>query len=398
MPPRSQLPPASELPPRLEFPDPLRMLDGTRIETVQDWLTRRRPELQRLFRHYMYGQSPPPPPLEFRVESASSALGGKATLKLVTIEFVAPYGVPPIEVLLVLPARRSGPVPAFLGINFAGNHTLLADPAVPEARCHQLQVHPRAARGAAASSWNVEQIIDRGYALASFHTCDVKPDRPHAGEGVQRYFVPVGSDAPYDWAALRIWAWACSRVLDYLQADPDVDARRVAVVGHSRLGKAALLAGAFDERFALTIALQSGCGGAAPSRGSVGESVRQINQAFPHWFNAEFKTFNDEPARLPFDQHCLLALIAPRPLLLANAAEDTWANPVGQFEALRAAEPVYRLVRAGGLESEHMPAPGQLSAGSLGYFLRAGTHSMTTQDWAAFLDYADRNCVPRSWH
>lgn len=386
------LPTFEQLPLQPELPDPLRMLDGSSVSTAEEWFARRRPELLRLFEHYMYGYAPPAPPLEFRVELASSvALGGKATLKLVTIEFVRPDGVPPIEVLVALPNTRTGPVPAFLGINFGGNHTVLADPAVPEARCHQLEAHARAARGAAAQAWNVEQVIDRGYGFVTFHPCDVKPDRPRASEGIARYF-PAADERgrAYDWGALRIWAWAASRVLDYLQTDADIDARRCAIVGHSRMGKAALLACAFDRRFALALVLQAGCGGSAPSRSSVGESVAQINTGFPHWFNAEFKQFGAQPARLPFDQHCLAALVAPRPLLFANATEDSWANPPGQLAVLRAAEPVYRLLGAGGLPSEPQPAVGQRSAGKLDYFLRAGTHSMTAEDWAAFLRFADQ--------
>jgi len=389
---RSPLPDVSELPLRPELPDPLQMLDGSRISTREDWVARRQPELLRLFEHYMYGYAPAPPPLEFRVETApASALQGNATLKLVTIEIIEPEGVPPLELLLVLPRPAQAPVPVFVGINFAGNHTLLADPAVPEARCHQLEAHARAARGAAAGAWSVEQIIAHGYGFASFHTCDIKPDRSHPGEGIARYFSTRAQPDLYDWGALRVWAWAASRVVDYLETDPDVDARRIALVGHSRLGKAALVAGAFDPRIALTIALQSGCAGAAPSRSSVGESVRQITRGFPHWFNAEFEKFAAEPARLPFDQHCLAALVAPRPLLFANAIEDSWANPVGQFEVLRAAEPVYRLLGKSGLESERMPGVGELSSGPLGYFLRAGTHSMTAEDWSAFLRFADRH-------
>jgi hypothetical protein len=236
----------------------------------------------------------------------------------------------------------------------------------------------------------VEQIIDRGYAFATFHSCDVKPDRPRAEEGIARY-LPAQDEhgRAYDWATLRIWAWAASRVLDYLHTDAAVDARRCAVVGHSRMGKAALLAAAFDPRFALALVLQAGCGGSAPSRSSVGESVRQINLGFPHWFNAEFKRFGAEPARLPFDQHCLAALLAPRPLLFANAQEDTWANPLGQLAVLRAAEPVYQLLAAEGLAPLELPALGELGGGRLGYFLRGGTHSMTAEDWAAFLRFAD---------
>jgi hypothetical protein len=181
------------------------------------------------------------------------------------------------------------------------------------------------------------------------------------------------------------------RAVDYLHADRDIDTNRIAVFGHSRNGKTALLAAAFDDRIDLAIPHQAGCGGTAPSRGTVGESVKQINDRFPHWFDGEFKKFNQEPAKLPFDQHCLIALVAPRPVLLSNATEDTWANPAGQFEMLQAAEPVYRLLGAGGLEATEIPAPGTLVNGKLGYFIRPGKHSTTPQDWKIFLDFADRH-------
>jgi cephalosporin-C deacetylase-like acetyl esterase len=181
------------------------------------------------------------------------------------------------------------------------------------------------------------------------------------------------------------------RAVDFLEKEKAIDKKKIAVVGHSRLGKAAMLAGAFDERIALVIPLQAGCGGTSPARGKIGESVKRINTSFPHWFCDEFKKFNDEPERLPFDQHCLIAMCAPRPVLLSNATEDTWANPEGQFEMLKAADKVYRLLGAEGVASQEMPKVGQLMNSTLGYFIRPGKHSMTTLDWKAFLDFADKH-------
>jgi hypothetical protein len=140
----------------------------------------------------------------------------------------------------------------------------------------------------------------------------------------------------------------------------------------------------------MAIPLQAGCGGTAPSRGKIGESVKAINDRFPHWFDDHFKQFNDATARLPFDQHCLVALMAPRPVLFSNAEEDTWANPAGQFDMLEAADPVYRLLGAEGLAATSMPPSRKLVNSRLGYFIRPGKHSMTTEDWGAFLDFADR--------
>jgi hypothetical protein len=177
--------------------------------------------------------------------------------------------------------------------------------------------------------------------------------------------------------------------MDYVVTDRDIDSAHVAAVGHSRNGKTALLAAAFDERFALAIPHQAGCGGTAPSRGKVGESVKQINDRFPHWFNAKFKDYNEDTDRLPMDQNCLVALMAPRPVLLSNAEEDTWANPEGQFEVLRAAAPVYKLLRAGDQDLGKRPPTGTLVKGKLGYYVRPGKHSMTAGDWGIFMDYAD---------
>jgi hypothetical protein len=210
---------------------------------------------------------------------------------------------------------------------------------------------------------------------------------------VHPHFFKPGQTKPaeHDWGTIAAWAWGIHRAVDYLVTDKDLDKTKIAVVGHSRLGKTALLAAAFDERIALAIPLQAGCGGTAPSRGKIGESVERINTAFPHWFNDTFPKFNQQVEKLPFDQNCLVALCAPRPVLFANAEEDSWANPAGQFEVLKAAEPVYRLLDTGGLDADAMPPLEKLVDSTLGYYLRPGKHSMTQGDWKVFLDYADKH-------
>ncbi len=307
-------------------------------------------------------------------------------------------GGPAIHLLVVVPNKRTGPAPVFLGLNFNGNHTVLPDPRIALPTAWLPNNTPggsnnratEAGRGKDAEVWSIEQSVDRGYAVATFYNGDVEPDRPDASEGVRaKYLSPEGK--AYDWGAIGAWAWGLSRAVDYLVTDPDIDSQRIAVFGHSRNGKAALLAGAFDQRIALVIPHQAGCGGTAPSRGKVGESVKQINDRFPHWFNARFKEFNDRPDRLPFDQHGLIAMVAPRPILLSNATEDQWANPAGQFEMLQAAEPVYKLLNAGDLAAKEMPEPGRLVDGKLGFFIRPGRHSTTPEDWRAFLAFADRH-------
>ena len=396
----AEFPDVSKLPSRPDLPDPLVMLDGDRVTTKEQWVEKRRPELKALFQHYMYGFMPAAPDkVEAKVEREDAkAFDGKATLKEVTLSF-GPPGTPPIHLLLVVPNNRKGPTPVFLGMNFNGNHTLVSDPAVrlptawvpasPGAKDNRAT---DAGRGTQIDVWALEQSIDRGYAVASFYCGDVDPDRPDARQGVQPHLRKKGEEpGPHDWGTIAAWAWGLQRAVDYLRTNKDIDKDHIAVVGHSRLGKAAIVAGAFDERIALVIPLQAGCGGTSPSRGKVGESVKVINQHFPHWFDATFKEFNDQPERLPFDQNCLAALVAPRPLLYCCAVEDTWANPKGQFEMLQSADAVYRLLKAGGLETKEMPEVGRLSDGTLGYYIRPGKHSMTKGDWKVFLDYADKH-------
>ncbi|HUR44836.1 MAG TPA: hypothetical protein VMZ27_03090 [Candidatus Saccharimonadales bacterium] len=393
----SKSPEPAELPAQKDLPDPLTLQNGQPVKTQKDWVKKRRPELLELFQHYMYGRMPPAPrKIQAKIERVEKDFfGGKATKKEITITY-GPTNLPPIHLLLVVPSLRIGPVPAFLGLNFCGNHTLVSnsDIAMPSGwmpkscpGCSN-NVATESGRGMQTEVWALEQSIDRGYAVAVFYNGDIEPDRPDAAEGVRAQYKKMGQD--YDWGAIAAWAWGLSRAMDYLVTDKDIDPKRVAVTGHSRNGKAALVAAAFDERFALAIPLQAGCGGTAPSRGKIGESVKAINDHFPHWFNAEFKKFNDQPERLPFDQHLLVALCAPRPVLFPNAEQDTWANWEGQFEMLKAAGKVYRLMGVDGLKGDKIPESEKLLESRLGYYIRPGKHSMTTGDWKVFLDYSDK--------
>lgn len=390
-------PDPAKLPVRKELPDPLVLFNGQKVTTKEQWFKERRPELKKLFEHYMYGTAPKAPRVNAKVERVDpKALNGKATLKEITLTLEGIDG-PKIHLLLVIPNQRRGPAPVFVGMNFAGNHAVLDDPKI---HLNTNWIYPNYAgvkdnrateksRGSQKDVWNIADAIERGYAVATFYSGDVDPDRKEVREGVQKHF---GKE--YDWSTIAAWAWAYSRVIDYLATDGDIDAARIIAVGHSRLGKTALLAAAFDERIAIAIPHQAGCGGTGPSRaiGNKGaESVKRINTSFPHWFNARFKAFNDEPERLPFDQHCLIAVCAPRPVLLSNAVDDTWANPDGQFELLVAADPVYRLVGVKGVASTTRPAVGKLMDSPLGYWIREGKHSMNRDDWRIFLDFADRH-------
>jgi len=408
----AEFPPPEKLPAQPTLPDPLVMLDGTKVTTKEQWETLRKPELKALFQHYMYGQLPAVPKVQkySLLFSDPKALGGKATLREFKITFEQPALDHPIHVLLATPNGVKEP-PVFVGMNFCGNHTLLEHPQIhlPEGWVRNScpgAVNERATdkgRGGQKDVWNVDLIFEKGYALASFYSGDVDPDTPDLADGIGPAFWKEGKPAGDDAGTIALWAWGFHRVVDFLAGAPNspltadgsslVDRKRIAVVGHSRNGKTALLAGAFDERIALVIPLQAGCGGTAPSRtdDTRAESVKRINTSFPHWFCDNFPLFNDQTDRLPFDQHCLIALCAPRPVLLPNAEEDLWANPSGQFELLQAASPVYKLLGAEGLVAGAKPEMNKLVDSRLGYFIRPGRHAMTRADWEVFLAYADKH-------
>lgn len=398
----ADFPSPGQLPRHPGLPNPTLTFAGNTASTQKDWEERRRPELQQLFEHYMYGKYPA---ANHQVGGKvlfedAKAFGGKGTLREVEITF-GPPDWPRVYLLVVAPNGKT-PAPCYVGPNFQGNHCLVADervritpdwcyPGTPGVKNNKASAE---GRGKVLDVWPFEQILGRGYAVATFYVGDIQPDRPNALEGM-RATLPAGRKTPAadETATIMWWAWGIHRVVDYLTTAKDVDAKRLAVVGHSRLGKTALLAGAFDDRLAMVIPHQSGCGGAGPSRSNndKAESVKRINTAFPHWFSASFKEFNDDTARLPFDQNCLVALCAPRPVLLTNAEEDQWSNPGGQFEVLQAAAPAYALYNLEKpLVAEKMPKTGTLASERLGYFIRAGKHSMTPQDWTVFLDYGDK--------
>jgi hypothetical protein len=388
-----------------KLPDPLILSSGKQVRSKSQWTHERRPELQRLFQQYMYGTIPPAPK---KVRSRllgqySDFLNGEATLKLLELE-TGPGTAPRINLMLVVPNHSRRPSPVFLAMNFCGNQALTVDPRVPLrqewtpgfcAGCSN-NLPTEASRGAQAKDWPLAEMVRRGYALAAFYSGDVDSDRADVSDGLYAYLADgdPGRNAPANRGTLAAWAWGFHRCVDYLSEDRDIDCKKIAAVGHSRNGKAALLAAAFDERIAIAFPHQAGCGGSAPSRGKIGESVKVINDHFPHWFNAAFKTFNDAPERLPFDQNDLVALCAPRAVLFSAAQEDQWANPAGQFQVLQATDAVYRLLGLHGLEVAQMPAENQLVGHRLGYYLRPGKHSMTASDWGVFMDFADRQWRP----
>jgi hypothetical protein len=395
--------------PAYTLPDPLQMSDGTKVRSAATWREKRRPELLGLFEQHVYGRNPGrPKAMLFQVTSREpEALGGKATRKEVSVWFSDRKDGPRLDLLLYVPNGATKPVPAFLGLNFEGNQSVHRDPGIALST-QWMRENERggvvdhrateAARGSEASRWPVETLLGRGYALATAYYGDLEPDFAAGWKvGVRATAFataapPISHEAS---GAIGAWAWGLSRALDYLETDRDVDARRVAVLGHSRLGKTALWAGARDERFAMVISNDSGEGGAALARRWFGETVERINTSFPHWFCAQFKTYNRRVDALPVDQHELIALIAPRPVYIASAAEDLWADPLGEFLSARHAEPVYRLFGREGLGVSTQPGLNQPVGRTIRYHLRSGKHDVTDYDWEQYLSFADRHLSSR---
>lgn len=386
-----EFPAPSALPAESELPDPLVTFDGVAVETPAEWNDRRRPELKRAFEHYVYGYTPGAPSIDIETTQTTTVRDGRVTLEERTIQFTdLPADAPTIDLAVFTPADRNA-VPVFLGLNNGGNHAIVEDPAVT--------ITDTAAefgsdeRGVASEYWCLDTLIERGYGLATFHPADVDPDRDDPTDGIQPSFDDLLGPAPSRWGTIAAWAWGLRRGVDALLEDPHVRDDGIAVIGHSRLGKATLLAGALDERIDLVVPHQSGTGGVTPARDNNQETIAAITEAFPHWFNDVFPAFGGRPERLPVDQHLLVSLVAPRPLLDTEGARDYWTNPGRALDSIRAAEPVYDLLGADGLVGDGLLyGDDEISAatvGTLSQYRRETEHTLNRGYWDAVLDFAD---------
>lgn len=392
--------------PDYELPDPLAPGVGDPNATREEWEATGRPRTLELFREHVYGRVPGggTDGMTVRLDKETvDALGGTAVRREYVVGFGKADG-PEIRMLVYIPTDRTGPAPAFLGLNFRGNQLVETDPDITIERGYVIgrgetvknNRATEASRGAGTGRWPAKMIVDRGYALATACCGNIDPDFDDGfNNGVHALF--EGERDEDSWGTIAGWAWGLSRLLDVLEGLHEIDGERVAVIGHSRLGKTALWAGASDPRFAMVISNNSGCGGAALSRRAVGETVGRINTSFPHWFCANFREYNENEGALPVDQHQLIALIAPRPVYVASATGDRWADPKGEFLSLRHAVPVYQLYHDNPLDGMwEQPAPDQPAGGAMHYHLRTGKHDITEWDWAQYLDFADRWMKPRT--
>jgi len=384
------------------LPDPLVLTGGKPVKDVKTWEQKRRPEIVRLFEENEYGRAPGrPPAMSFDVfDKGTPALEGKAIRRQVTVYFSADKNGPKMDLLIYLPADAKKPVPLLLNASFTANSSTVDDPGVKpgEVWGRDKKKVPAVSRGNFGKV-NVAPLLAKGFGFATVYYGDIDPDfLGGVPYGVRALYLKPGQTepAPDEWGSIAAWGWGLSRALDYLETDKGVDARRVAIMGVSRLGKTVMWAGAHDTRFALVIASCSGEGGAALSRRNYGETIAHLTaeSRYPYQFCANYQKYAEHVDRLPVDANMLVALMAPRPVLLQTGDKDFWSDPKGEFLAAVAAGPVYRLFGKQGLDTDQWPPAGQPILHDLGYFMHAGGHGTLPSDWDIFLKFLEMHLEP----
>lgn len=351
-------------------PDPLMAADGHRVMTAKEWERVQRPYIYQLFSKNVYGRMPARTlDVTCSVRKVdSSALDGMAIRKELTLYFSPTDTAARLNMVLYLPRKANAKTPVFVGYSFGGNATVET-----------------------SSQWPLKEILSRGYGVATAWYWDIEPDRADGWQtGIRSRLSGALQIEPLEWSAIGAWAWGLERMADYLKTEKTVDARKLIVIGHSRLGKAALWAGVNYPDFALVVSNESGEGGAALSKRNYGETVGIINGRFPWWFAPAYKQYSDHTDALPLDQHMLLSLVAPRPLYVASAEGDQWSDPKGEFLGAVGAGPVYQLFKEGGIGVDSMPPVGHPVGDFVRYHIRTGKHDITLYDWQQYMDFAER--------
>jgi hypothetical protein len=385
------------------LPDPLVLANGKRVSDATTWTAKRRPEIVRLFEENEYGKTPGRPAgMSFDVfDKGTAALDGKAIRRQVTIYFSKDKNGPKMDLLLYLPAGAQKPVPVLLNIGFTANSLSVDDPGVKPGEIWNAKDKKRvpAAGGRSFGKLPVTKFLAEGIGVATVYYGDIDPDfLGGVPLGVRALYLKPGQTepAPDEWGSISAWAWGMSRALDYLETDKGVDAKKVAITGVSRLGKTAIWTGAHDARFAMVIASCGGEGGAALSRRNYGETVAHLVEPtrYPYQFAVNYQKYAQHVDQLPMDAHMLVALMAPRPVLLQTGDTDKWSDPKGEFLAAVAAEPVYRLFGKQGLGTDQLPPPGKPILHDIGYEMHDGGHGMVPSDWDVYLQFMKMHFQP----
>ena len=381
--------------PQYELPDVLLCSDGTRVTTVEEWEQKRRPELLDLFAQQEYGYTP-----EDAVDvtydvvaEKSNALDGLATAQQVMFTFSGRGQKVRALALVYYPNQREGRVPVFIGLNFEGNHNVTTDTWVQYSPYFDRMTNrqdPLLNRGRQTVRWPLKTIIRRGYAVVTMCYNDIFPDNADGQSLSVVPLLPRKGNLANCWKAIGAWAWGYSRIADWVVQQSWANPRQMASVGLSRLGKASLWAGAQDKRFQVVISTCSGHGGAALWKREFGETITSITTSFPHWFNVRFSTYANKAQSLPYDQHELLALVAPRHVYVSSASADPWADPKGEYLSAYHTTPVYELYGMTGFASSTMPDQQQPIHTDIGHHIRTGGHNILEYDWLRYLDFCDR--------
>jgi hypothetical protein len=377
------------------LPDPLVLASGKPVRDAKTWNGKRRPEIVRLFEENQYGRAPGRPAgMSFDVfEQGTPALDAKAIRRQVTVHFFAKDKAgPKMDLLIYLPAGASKPAPLLLNVSFSANSSTVDDPGIKPGEVWGRDKKRVPAPKGGIGRINPLPFLSAGIGVATVYCGDIDPDfLGGVPYGVRALYLKPGQTEPAadEWGSIAAWGWGLSRAMDYLETDKDVDAKRVAIEGVSRLGKTVMWAGAHDTRFAMVIASCSGEGGAALSRRNYGETIAHLVEPtrYPYQFCANYQTFAAHADRSPVDAHMLVALMAPRPVLLQTGDTDVWSDPKGEFLAAVAAVPVYRLLGKQGLDTDQMPVAGEAILHTIGYQMHAGGHGTIPSDWNLFLKF-----------
>jgi hypothetical protein len=385
------------------LPDALVMKDGKPVKDAKTWTKKRRPEIVSMFETQQYGRAPGRPKDESFdvVEKDTPALKGKAIRKRVDVHLSAKPGSPVIHLVEYLPAGAKKPVSMLLCISFSAPSNSVDDPELPVGEVWDPKTHTKipANKARAFGKLNVESVLDAGIGVATFYYGDVEPDYAEGfQDSIRKVYQKAGESkrAPEDWGSIAAWAWGMSRVQDYFETDKSVDAKRVAIHGVSRLGKTVMWAGAHDERFAAVIASCSGEGGAALSHRDYGETIAHLTAPtrYPYQFAENYGKYAGFPDKAPMDANMLVALIAPRPLLLQTGNTDYWSDPKGEFLAAVAAGPVYQLLGKDALDTETWPAAKTPILHDLSYYMHDGGHGMVPTDWDIYVQFLKMHLHP----
>ena len=396
------------------MPAVLKMADGTPVTKPEQWPARRA-EILDLFEKYVYGTMPKTGfTTSFEVLAESPAFDGAAILRQVKITVTTELGSSDALMALYLPASAAEtPAPVVFGLNFGGNHTILEDSALLDSYAYDkngtgvalpegtkvseevlASLEKMRAPGGATEAWSIEYAISRGFGMASVYCNDFVPDAPATWN--TRVLSLFEDD---NLSAVGGWAFGLMRMADYLIQDPQVDSTKLAVTGHSRLGKAACWAAACDDRVAVLLSNDAGCTGSSLSRGNRGETVKSITTSFPYWFSPNYASYGDNLDDLPVDQHMLLASVAPRRVYVGCAAGDLWADPQGSWNALMMSRKAFKLLgfdilKQGVTGSDLMKMPAAdgeaYFSESMGFHVRQGWHAVMKEDWDHYLDFLEQ--------